>query len=55
MNELILMILYTVAVYNLRMYMMENDPSLKDFKGDNLFVVRVGLSFCDLTYGSSLC
>ena len=27
--------LFTVAVYNLRMWMKEDNPGLNDFKGDN--------------------
>jgi len=34
-DELILIKLYTVAVYNLRMFITENNPGLKYFKGDN--------------------
>jgi len=34
MNELILMKLYTVVVYNLRMCIKEDNSSLKKIKGD---------------------
>ena len=52
-NDSILMKLYTVAVYNLRTCMKEDNPGPKYFKGS----VRWGLSvsFCDLTHSSSIC
>ena len=34
--KLILMTLYTVEVYNLKMYMKKDNPGLKNIKGDNL-------------------
>ena len=50
-NDSILMKLYTVAVYNLRMRMKEDNSGPKYFKGR----VQWGVSFCDLTHSSSIC
>ena len=44
--------LYTVAVYDLRMCMEGDKPGLKYFKGDNQ-QCRTGVSFCDWTHCST--
>jgi len=45
MYEPIQMKLYTVAVYDLRMCMKEDNPSPKYFKQDKLVVLDGGVSF----------
>ena len=46
-DELILIKLYTVALYGLGICMKEDNPGLKNIKGDN-YLCGMGLSFCDL-------
>ena len=51
-EEPILMKLYTVTVYNLRMCVKEENPCPKYFKWDNKRKLWTGLSFCNLTHSS---
>jgi len=53
---LILMKLYIVVVYNLRMCMKVENPSPNIFKGDNKYVVQdMGVPFCDVNNSSLNC
>jgi len=52
MDEPILMKLYTVVVYDLRMYMKRVNLSLKDIKEDN-YLCKPGISFYDILHISS--
>ena len=57
-DESILMKLYTVTVYKLRMCLKDANPDSNYFKGDNQLREIISsaerLSFCDLTHSSSL-
>ena len=53
MDEPILMKLYTVVVYNLRMYMKEDNTSPKNIKGEikgDKYLCRLGVVLCDLSH-----
>ena len=55
-DKLKTMNLYTVAVYNLRMGIKEDNLCLNYFKGDKLLnslIVQNGVSQCDFTFSSS--
>jgi len=44
--------LYTVVVYDLRMFIKEDNSGRKNIKGEN-YLCRTGDILCDLTYSSS--